>query len=83
VLVAFYVFRVVKLLTFTFVTAMRIGMTDSGSTFGWIVEHRLSRFAIGTGYDKVPIEGLTALQLHGGKLARIARREKGGQVTDL
>lgn len=65
-LVAFYVFRLIERLTLTLVTAVRIGMSDSRSAFGRIVEHRLSRFAVGTRYDEVPLEGLTILQLHWG-----------------
>jgi hypothetical protein len=55
VLVAFYLFRLVERLALTFVTAMRIGTADLGSTLRWIPEYRLSRFTVGTGYDKVPL----------------------------
>lgn len=58
-LIAFYVFRFVEPVTLTLVTVMRIGKADPASTFRRIVKYRLSRFAVGTGYNEVPLEGLT------------------------
>ena len=58
-LVAFYFFRFVELVTPAPVTAMRVRMADPASTVRRIVKYRLSRFAVGTGYNEVPIERLT------------------------
>ena len=62
---------------------MPVGAPDSSSPVRRISEDRLSRFTVGTGYDKVPIEGLTAMQLHGGKLARSVVGETGLQYRSL
>jgi hypothetical protein len=56
VLVAFYVFWFVETFGLTLIAPMLIGVADFGLTLGWIGKEGLARFAVGTGYDKVPLE---------------------------
>lgn len=60
VLVTFYILWFIELFTPTFIAPMLICLANSRLTVRRIVEEGLPRFAFGTRYDKVPLEGLTS-----------------------
>ena len=56
-LVPFYIFWVIESFGLTFIAPMVVSVTDFGLAVRWIRKECLARFAIGAGYDKVPLEG--------------------------
>src|SRR5262245_36203539 len=66
VLIPVYVFGFVERFGVAVIALMRVGATNSGAAARWIAEDRLSRLAVETGYDEIPLEGFTLLQPHGG-----------------
>jgi hypothetical protein len=57
VLISFNIFRVIDGFHAALVTRVGVGASNSGLAARGIVEDCLPRFALGTGYDKVPLEG--------------------------
>ena len=57
VLVASYVLRFVETVGLTLIAPMLVSVTDFGLTFRRIGKQSLAGFAVGAGYDKVPLEG--------------------------
>jgi hypothetical protein len=60
VLVTFYILGLIELFSPTFITPMLICLANSRLAVRRIVEEGLPSFAVGTRYDKVPLEGLTS-----------------------
>ena len=60
VLVTFYILWFIELFNPTFIAPMLICLPNSRLAVRRIVEEGLPGFAVGTRYDKVPLEGLTS-----------------------
>ena len=56
-LVPFYIFWLIESFGVTFIATMVVSVTDFGLAVRRIRKECLRRFAIGAGYDKVPLEG--------------------------
>jgi hypothetical protein len=57
VLIAFYILGFVETFGLTLIAPMLICVTNFGLAVGWIGKEGLAGFAVGAGYDKIPLEG--------------------------